>query len=359
MQMTHTSEQAPAVAHPRWGITDRQRRAVDAVLADATRRGGSRLAEPITRVFSGGKRLRPALALAVADGDDTGGTNRALAAAASVELLHWATLVHDDVIDDARSRHGLPTLNAREGLGQAVVTGDLLIGAAFELGAQAGPQCVTLLAQTLTALCVGQAREEGHRFDDTVSEQDVLAAITGKTGSLLQTAARLGAVSGELDAEVGDALGEFGLAFGVSLQILDDIMDLVSTPERLGKPVLSDFANGTITLPAVAAFRLHPELREFVRPGLSPAECDRAVSLLRDPEALGYATRCAVSHAERAAEILLSVPRVSIPSASEREALAALAAWPLSYLAEQIDTKVQPALRPLLDGGYSPSRRPA
>ena len=116
----------------------------------------------------------------------------ALAAAASVELLHWATLVHDDVIDGSGSRHGQPSVNAGEGLGQAVVTGDLLIGAAFELGVEAGPQCVRLLAQTLTALCVGQAREEAHRFDATVSESDVLAVISGKTGSLLATAARLG-----------------------------------------------------------------------------------------------------------------------------------------------------------------------
>ena len=336
---------------PRWGITDVHRRAVNDVLSDAAMKCGPRLAEPIRRVFRGGKRLRPAVTLAVADRSGTGWPERAaLAGAASIELLHWATLVHDDVIDDSGSRHGQPSVNACEGLGQAVVTGDLLIGAAFELGVEAGSQSVRLLAQTLTALCVGQAREEAHRFDDRVSEHDVLAVIEGKTGSLLAAAARVGGITGELGPEAGEALGQFGMDFGMSLQILDDILDLVSSPERLGKPTLADFANGTITLPAVAALRHHPELRELIRPDLSPVEHDRAVDLLRHPDALGYATSRAVFYAEQAAEALLAVP-------DRTGALTGLAGWPLSYLTEQLDTKVEPSLRPLLADSYSPARR--
>ena len=160
-----------------------------------------------------------------------------LAGATAVELLHWATLVHDDVIDGARSRHGQPTVNAREGVGQAIVTGDLLIGAAFELGCRVGTDTVRCLAQTLADLCVGQTREDSHRFDPGVDEDDVLAVASGKTGSLLAAAARIGGHCAAVDAPVLDALSEFGMAFGISLQLLDDVLDLVSSVELLGKPV--------------------------------------------------------------------------------------------------------------------------
>ena len=315
-----------------------------------------------------------------------------LAAATAVELLHWATLVHDDVIDGARSRHGQPTLNAREGIGPAIVTGDLLIGAAFELGSRVGADAVRCLARTLTDLCVGQAREDSHRFDAGADEDDVLAVASGKTGSLLAAAAigarlyvaaklpayiwtrdsgsyvdpamhwlktgsllaaaaRIGGLCAALDPPVLDALSEFGMAFGISLQLLDDVLDLISSAELLGKPVGSDFVDGTVTLPAVVSMRAHPRLQDFLRPGLHAADVDCALDLLRDPDALRHSLRQARHHAERATAILSSV-------AGADRALIALARWPVAYLDDQLATKVDPSWQPLLAAGRVGRRLP-
>jgi heptaprenyl diphosphate synthase len=337
---------------PSWGITAAERAAVDVVLVDVVGRRAPNLAGPTARIFGTGKRLRPSLAIAAAGQRGRVHIDRiVLAGAASVELLHWATLVHDDVIDGARSRHGQVTVNAREGLAQAVVTGDLLIATAFELGADVSPECVRLLAHTLSALCVGQAREDAHRYDAAIGVDDALAVAGGKTGSLLAAAGRIGAAAGGFDPATVDAAGEFGMAFGISLQLLDDILDVVSSPDRLGKPVLADFASGTITVPAVLAMRTQPELRELVRPGLGPAERDRAATLLRDPEALGDAMRQAIEHADHAGDVLASVGAADA-------GLTALARWPRAYLYDQVRTKVDPGLQPLLDGAFVAARGP-
>ena len=233
----------------------------------------------------------------------------------------------------------------RDGAGGVCRTGSVAWMLPIELSADAGPDCVRLLAHTLSALCVGQAREDAHRYDADISVDDVLAVAGGKTGSLLAAAGRIGAVVGGFDSCIVEAAGEFGMAFGISLQLLDDVLDLVSSPDRLGKPVLADFAGGTITLPAVLAMRTRPELRELVRPGLGPTERDRAATLLRDREALGDAMRQAVEHADRAGDVLAS-------AGSNDAGLTALARWPREYLHDQVQTKVEPALRPLLDDAF-------
>jgi heptaprenyl diphosphate synthase len=348
MQFTHgaVSEQVVSdrlVRAVDWGMAPGHRAAVDALLVDAVLRSAPTLAGPAARVLSGGKRLRPAVTIAAAGWHDADTVAPpALAGASAVELLHWATLVHDDVMDGARTRHGQPTVNAREGVGQAIVTGDLLIAAAFELGTRVGADTVRCLAQTLADLCVGQTREDSHRFDAGVDEDDVLAVASGKTGSLLSAAACIGGQCAAADAPVLDALTEFGMAFGISLQLLDDLLDLVSSPELLGKPVGSDFVNGTITLPAVVSMRANPGLLEFVRPGLPADDADRALDLLRNPEALRHCLRQARHHAERAGAILAGVAD-AVPG------LDALARWPVAYLDEQLATKVTPSWRPLLE----------
>jgi heptaprenyl diphosphate synthase len=341
MQFTQTGAAAEAIPAT-WGITAAARTAVDGLLTDALLRSAPTMAGPAARVFTGGKRLRPAVTIAAAGHHDTAPIAAStLDGATAIELLHWATLVHDDVIDGASSRHGQPTVNAREGLGHAIVTGDLLIGAAFELGCRVGTDTVRCLAQTLADLCVGQTREDSHRFDLGVDEDDVLAVASGKTGSLLAAAARIGGHCAEVDEAVLDALSEFGMAFGISLQLLDDVLDLVSSDELLGKPVGSDFVNGTITLPAVVALRSNSELQELVRPGLAADDADRALELLRNPEAVRHTLRQARHHAERAGAILTAVADPG---------LVPLARWPVAYLEDQLATKVMPSWRPLLDG---------
>jgi heptaprenyl diphosphate synthase len=248
---------------------------VDAVLAGALDGVPSALRDPCRRVaLAGGKRLRAGLVLAAADGAD-----RAVAAAAAVELLHLATLVHDDLLDDAPMRRGVPTINAKEGTGTALLAGDLLIALAGRLAAGVGGWAGALLDEALIDLCAGQAQEADHRYRADVAPDAVLRTAALKTGTLLATACELGArLSGRRDPE---ALRRYGLAFGTCLQLLDDLLDVLSDDETYGKPTGADFPAGVVTLPAVHGMAADPDLRALLRPGLSADERHRAGELLR------------------------------------------------------------------------------
>ena len=326
----------------KWGLTAGERAALDPILLGSLDRWAPTLLGPVLRVLAGGKRLRPSLTIAAAG--QRGGavySSDVLAGAAAVELLHCATLVHDDVMDDAQSRHGEPTINAGEGVAHAILCGDLLIAAAGTLAARAGPGAALLISETLARLCVGQAQEDGRRFDPTVGEADVLAAAAGKTGSLLAAASRLGGLLAGSGPVVLAALDAFGMAFGTSLQLLDDVLDLTSTAERLGKPVLADFFAGTMTLPVLVSVAGSAELRALRRPDLDPAQHERAVALLRDPQAIAYTVQRASHEAERAATALLDVAPPGSP-------LIDLARWPRLYLQAQLASKTDPAFLPLV-----------
>ena len=343
MQLSFGNGPHRSIGIPAWGMGDGERAALDRLMFGALARCGPTLAGPATRVLDGGKGLRPAVTIAAAGRRGARVLPATLAGAAAVELLHWATLVHDDLLDDARSRHGQPTVNAQEGVGQAVVTGDVLIGVAFQLIARVGVEAVATLAATLTELCVGQTDEARRRFDPETTAEDVRAVARSKTGSLLSAAARIGGQSAGFDAVACDALATFGLSFGVSLQLLDDVLDLVSSSDRLGKPVGVDFVNGTMTMPAVIAIQKYPELAGLFRPGLTATERNHAIALLRDGEAIGGALDQARTHAELAAAAL-------DPLVATRPHLAALAAWPAAYLDAQLAARVAPGWQSDLDG---------
>lgn len=326
----------PPCAVPVWGMTPAERSALDPVLELALHRCAPDLASSVQPVLAGGKRLRPSLTIAAAG---QRGRERysaeVLAAAAAIELLHCATLVHDDVMDDAKSRHGQPTINAGQGMTRAILSGDLLIAASVGLAAQVGAPAVGLIARTLSELCVGQSLENGLRFDAATSEADALAVARGKTGSLLGAACRLGAMVAGYDPELEHALEIFGLAFGTSLQLLDDVLDLTSTVELLGKPVLADFAAGTLSLPIVVALAGSQELTTLVRPDLSTAEQARAAQLLRESGGIEYTVRHAAHQADEARSTLIDV-------AGDDEALIGLARWPRLYLDSQLRAKSDP-----------------
>lgn len=291
------------------------------------------LTAPVRRILgAGGQRLRPALTLAVSQlGEEPRPTSRALDRAAAVELLHCATLVHDDLIDGADVRRGTPTVNAAEGLGSAVLSGDLLLAAAYLLAARVGDGAV--IARTLASLCRGEALEAEGRFDDTVAVAHCLEVVRLKTGSLLQAACLLGAQCAGLDPDAADAVAEFGMHFGISLQLLDDVIDIVSTPRLAGKPVGVDFVAGTVTVPAALAMAEAPELRLLLRPGLDDLSRRRAHALLRSPSAVRSAVALAAEHAAAAADALRTVP-LGGPSLEE------LAAWPGLFLRAQLLSKV-------------------
>ncbi|WP_199509346.1 polyprenyl synthetase family protein [Nucisporomicrobium flavum] len=248
--------------------------AVERMLAQAFDGLPASLAGPCRRLaLAGGKRLRASLVLTVA-----GDAAAAVPAAAAVELLHLATLVHDDLLDDAPERRGVPTVHAAEGAGTAVLAGDVLIGLAGRYAARAGVHAAALASDALVDLCAGQALEAAHRHDPGVTATTALRIAELKTGTLIATACELGAAAAGRNS---DGLRAYGLAFGIVLQLLDDLLDLLSDDETYGKPTAADFAAGTVTLPAVHTLAAEPRLRDLLRPGLTAAERDTATRLLR------------------------------------------------------------------------------
>jgi geranylgeranyl pyrophosphate synthase len=243
---------------------------VEDLLREQGRDHGERLgAEASATLAAGGKRLRPLLVLLCAGAD---GGEAAVRAAAAIELVHMATLVHDDVLDDAPLRRGLPTVAATSGRDRAVAVGDLLFSRAFALLATHGDsRAIALLARASVALARGELAQRQDAFDTGVSEQRYLDRCRLKTGALFECACLLGN-----DAE---ALGAFGAQIGLAFQLLDDVLDVSGPPERTGKARGTDLLDGTVTLPLIVAAESDPGIRDLDLRGLDPsaaeALCDR------------------------------------------------------------------------------------
>ena len=245
---------------------------------------------------AGGKRLRPVLVfLGAAHGDE-----RLVAAGTAVELLHMATLVHDDVLDGAELRRGRPTVVAEGGRGAATATGDLLFSRAFaELTATGSEEAVRALSAASSALARGELMQRADAWSEDVTPERYLERCRLKTASLFEASCRLGALFGGRP-ELAEPLGRFGERLGVAFQMLDDVLDVAGPPERTGKPRGADLLDGTVTLPLILARRRDPSLSGTVRCAEeASAVCDRiaATGALEEAreQALGY-----VSEAKRA-----------------------------------------------------------
>lgn len=216
--------------------------------------GTGELVDPARRMLeAGGKRLRPLLTIASAVASQPSVELRPLDArvrrgAASVELVHVGSLVHDDIMDEAFSRRGVPTVNAVEGSNQALLVGDFLLARAGVEAAYVSAEVALSLAVTISDLCDGQSLEGLHQFRANRSVDDAIESIKGKTGALMRAACDIGALCvGRLD--LADAFGSFGMNFGISFQLVDDLLDLLSTAELMGKPVNNDVRAGVFTVP--------------------------------------------------------------------------------------------------------------
>jgi octaprenyl-diphosphate synthase len=281
------------------------------------------------------KMLRPGLCLAVAA---LGGEpdRAATSAAATVELLHCAALVHDDLLDGADERRNVPAVSALEGPATAVITGDFLIAAAQTAALDVGPAAVADSVSALGSLCIGQAREEQLRWDMTTTVADALEVARGKTGSLLRLACLLGARAGRLPGELLPALSEFGTDFGLALQAIDDVLDLASSPELLGKPVGSDLRSGVMSVPIAMALHREPELCALLTPAATPADISRATDLVHRCGAVADTIRMARAHAERAAT---SLDAAGMPLS------AGFVDWPRRYVDTLLDSMLDERYR--------------
>jgi len=224
---------------------------VEDLLREQGRDHGERLgAEAAATLGAGGKRLRPLLVLLCAGAD---GGEAAVRAAAAIELVHMATLVHDDVLDDAPLRRGRPTVAATSGRDRAVAVGDLLFSRAFALLAAHGDaRAIALLARASVALARGELAQRQDAYDAGLPEQRYLDRCRLKTGALFECACLLG--------RDDEALGSFGAEVGLAFQLLDDVLDVSGPPERTGKARGTDLLDGTVTLPLIVAAQADPEI---------------------------------------------------------------------------------------------------
>jgi geranylgeranyl pyrophosphate synthase len=211
-------------------------------------------------IAAGGKRLRPLLVF-LAAGRGRTGDDGVLRAAVAVELIHSATLVHDDVLDAAALRRGRPTVVATGGRALAIATGDLLFSRAFaELVANGRADEVRVLSDASSALAEGELLQREDAWNVDVAEERYLRRCELKTARLFQAACQLGALEGGgPDAE----LGEFGRRIGLAFQLLDDVLDVSGPAERTGKHRGTDLLDGTVTLPLILARRRDPGLAEL------------------------------------------------------------------------------------------------
>jgi geranylgeranyl pyrophosphate synthase len=265
-------------------------------LAAVTARHGELLAEHAgSTIAAGGKRLRPLLVLVAAGPEATG--DGVVRAAVAVELVHSATLVHDDVLDAADLRRGRPTVVAAAGRDIATATGDLLFSRAFaELANNGRIDEVRVLSSAGSALASGELLQRADAWDASVSVERYLKRCELKTARLFQAACELGAIeSGAEDGRV-TVLGAFGRRVGLAFQLLDDVLDVSGPADRTGKHRGADLLDGTMTLPLILARERDPELAALdVRAVRSPADAEAVCARIEATGALEEAKRRALA----------------------------------------------------------------
>jgi geranylgeranyl pyrophosphate synthase len=262
--------------------------AVELHLGRVTAQAGAPLAlHANATIVAGGKRLRPLLLVLAAESaggppDTAEGEERMVRAAVAVELVHSATLVHDDLIDGAQLRRGRPTVAAVAGRGLAIATGDLLFSRAFaELARNDDAEQLRALSQASSALAAGELLQREDAYASHVAVERYLRRCELKTAALFEAACRLGALTtAGASGVLADALGAFARRIGLAFQMLDDVLDVSGPVERTGKSRGRDLLDGTVTLPLILAREREQELAAFdlaslESPDQAEALCDR------------------------------------------------------------------------------------
>lgn len=277
-------------------------------------------------VSGGGKRLRPVMLLLAARA--FGAFNeRAIDVAAGVELLHTASLVHDDSIDKAALRRGNPTLNTELSTGAVILIGDYLFAKSAILAARPeNPRVMVIFAETLAEICDGQIREtlEAHKLDQSM--EDYEARIYGKTAALFAGAAEMGALLGGGTAEEVENLRQLGSELGMAFQVIDDVLDLRESSETIGKPAGNDLRQGVVTVPVMryAATLAENAPQRATIEGIVAGEItnqaviDGLINEIRNSNALAEAEQVAKDYVTRARARLDQVPEPEIRSALDQ-----------------------------------------
>lgn len=271
----------------------------------------------------GGKRLRPTMLLLAGTLGDAD-RDELLRAAAAVELMHVASLYHDDIMDRAVLRRGEPSVNARWGNTMAAAAGTYLFARAITLVAGLGPVPDRLTADASVRLCTGQMLEMENAYDLDLTPERHLDVLARKTATLFELPCALGAHLGGVPSEWGAALAAYGHHLGIAFQLADDALDLTSTAEGLGKAAGNDLREGVYSLAVLLALRDEDSrtlLRDLLaRTSLGSAEVEEAVRCIRASGAVDEALAVARGHVEEASAVLEALP--DVPARDSLRALA-------------------------------------
>ena len=261
---------------------------------------------------SGGKRIRPALVL-LSGKFYNYELSYLLPMATAIETLHTATLIHDDAIDNSLVRHGRPTINKVWGEDKAILLGDYLLAKSEELVADTqNLRAIKLFAQTIMTISSGELNQAFSAFNLGQTRQQYLQRISSKTASLLSLATESGAILSQAPGKSVIVLKEYGYNLGIAFQIVDDILDFTGTEQELGKPIGSDLAQGTLTLPAMLLLEHYPEdnpvRRVFQNEGDKQENIKLAVELVRNPSIIEECYKVASDYCGRACRNLNLLP---------------------------------------------------
>lgn len=254
---------------------------------------------------AGGKRIRPAIVL-FCSMLGAGPNEKILYTAAAIEMTHLATLYHDDVIDEADLRRGVPSANEKWGNTVAILAGDYLFARASAVAAEVGGEVPRVLSAAIAEVIQGQVRELEASYDPRRRRQHYYSTIREKTAALLVASARLGASLAGCDPPVMDAISGFGSAFGYAFQIADDLLDLSAEREDLGKPPGTDIKDGVYTLPLILAVEAEATLAQKL--GRPEANLAQIREVVVSSGAFGAALAEAVRHSDEAVAALSPVP---------------------------------------------------
>jgi heptaprenyl diphosphate synthase len=304
--------------HERLGLdlVESDAKRLETLLAESVIFGDEYLDSVTTQlIYAGGDRLRPLLAIASA----TSGTREAarddLLGAVSLELMHLASLYHDDVMGETEIRRHVDSVNARYGNLIAIVAGDYLMARSATIAADLGAEAARLLARTLARLTRGQVAEVHTAFSVTRSEANYLEAIEGTAAALMSSSCRMGALTARRSDAESAALAEFGRCFGMVYQLRHDILDVVATANPLGTPPGQDLAKGIYTLPTLLALRdanVGDELRALLGASLDDDEREKARKLVIATDGIGQTILAAQRFVDLAHDALAGVPDVGL-----------------------------------------------
>lgn len=280
---------------------------------------------------AGGKRVRPAIVLLVSRAtmleDEITERHRRLAEI--TEMIHTASLVHDDVVDESQMRRGVPTVNNLFGNGVAVLAGDFLFAqSSWYLANLDNLEVVKLLSEVIMNFATGEIQQGMSQFDTEVTIEAYLEKSYYKTASLIANSAKAAGLLSDVSRETAEHLYGYGRHWGLAFQIVDDILDFTGSTSTLGKPALADISSGNLTAPALYALEEKPYLEELIeRQFEKPGDLESAIALIQDSNGIERARTLAAHHAHLAVEHL-----ADLPASPSRQALIDMADYVLSRM---------------------------